>query len=126
MDMRIKDLSDASQMDDGTFFPGETLAGEQTRRVSGAQILDYILENVSSNTIKTWRDDVTLSPSTPYDIDLTASDIDARYCHVTVRDPANDYETVLMSTSAPDANTLRLDVGSITGGNFVVLIVEVP
>lgn len=78
-----------------------------------------IVDFLQSTTLTT---DQTLTANTPKDI--TVSPMDARKCIVIVRDPANDYRTVLIDSSAPDANTIRLDVGNISNGTYRVLISE--
>lgn len=120
-DKRIKDLSPASSLLTDSFFPVENNSDLQTRKASGQNIIDLINANIVFP--KSMSSFVVLAASTPKSITVSAG-MDARYCQVTVRDPSNSYENVAMRFTSPDENTVILDVGLITPGNYLVLIVE--
>lgn len=123
--IRIKNLPFLDAFSDGTYLPVETDLGDQTRKATGAQILAYIEANLNMSGVKSMRTTEALTSGVPKDIELTDG-MSSRYCTVTVKDPENNYEPILMSYSSPDDETIRLDVGTIADGDYLILILEVP
>lgn len=66
--------------------------------------------------------DTTWTSETSKDVDVSTDNINALKCQVEVLDINNDYKTVFLAVTRPDANTVRLSSGSAISGDYRVVV----
>jgi len=85
----------------------------------GNQINDGYLEMVLSETYT-----VAFAASSTEDIDVSPDGLNAQRCKVEVLDTGDDYETLDIEVTRPDANTITLTTGVAITKTLRVLVVE--
>lgn len=114
--LKISDLELRPTVDGDCNIPVDD--GFRTYRVTAEQFKAYIKSSLN------YCVDTAFVSDTPKEVTVPEG-MDAQKCVVTVRDPANDYEVVLMPYKSANTNTITLYPGVIVDGTFRVLIQEV-